>query len=102
FTEPISPRLLLESQFPNVLTSDQLADLERDVTHEEIKKVVWDCGIIKSPGPDGYTFEFFHRYWKIIDNNVVAAVLQFFSSGILPPDCNSSFISLIPKTQEAK
>ncbi|GJY00730.1 RNA-directed DNA polymerase, eukaryota [Tanacetum coccineum] len=45
-------RLFLESQFPNVLTSDQLADLERDVTHEEIKKAVWDCGINKSPNPD--------------------------------------------------
>lgn len=33
---------------------------------------------------------------------MVAAVLQFFSSSILPPGCNSSFIALIPKTQEAK
>ncbi|GJV04383.1 RNA-directed DNA polymerase, eukaryota [Tanacetum coccineum] len=53
---------------------NHLADLERDVTHEEIKKVVWDCGINKSPG--------------LYD--------------ILPPGCNSSFIALIPKTQEAK
>ncbi|GJS90826.1 RNA-directed DNA polymerase, eukaryota [Tanacetum coccineum] len=52
FDKPISPKLLLESQFPNVLTSDQLADLERDVTHEEFKKAVWDCVINKSPGPD--------------------------------------------------
>ncbi|GJU20347.1 RNA-directed DNA polymerase, eukaryota [Tanacetum coccineum] len=81
FTEPISPRLFHEYQFPNILTSDQLADLERDVTHEEIKKSVWDCVINKYPGHDGFTFEFFHRYWKIIDNNVVVAVLQFFSSG---------------------
>nr|GEU36894.1 RNA-directed DNA polymerase, eukaryota, reverse transcriptase zinc-binding domain protein [Tanacetum cinerariifolium] len=78
FDKPISPRLLLESQFPNVLTSDQIPDLERDVTHEEIK------------------------YWKIIDNDVVDAVSQFFSSGILRLGCNSLFITLIPKTQEAK
>ncbi|GKB86217.1 RNA-directed DNA polymerase, eukaryota, partial [Tanacetum coccineum] len=79
-----------------------LADLERDVTHEEIKKAVWDCGINKSPGPDGYTFGFFRMYWKIIDNDVVAAVLRFFSSGFISSGCNSSFIALIPKTQEAK
>ncbi|GJT97592.1 RNA-directed DNA polymerase, eukaryota, reverse transcriptase zinc-binding domain protein [Tanacetum coccineum] len=74
FDKPISPILLLKSQFPNVLTSDQLVDLKRDVTHEEIKKAVWDCGINKSPGPNG----------------------------IFPPGCNSPFITLIPKTQEAK
>nr|GEX70557.1 RNA-directed DNA polymerase, eukaryota, reverse transcriptase zinc-binding domain protein [Tanacetum cinerariifolium] len=102
FDKLISPRLLLESQFPNVFTSDQLVDLERDVTHEEIKKAVWDFGINKSPGPDGYTIEFFHRYWKIIDNDAVAVVLQSFSLGILSPGCNSSFIAPIPKTQEAK
>ncbi|GJT37555.1 RNA-directed DNA polymerase, eukaryota [Tanacetum coccineum] len=42
------------------------------------------------------------RYWKIINSDVVVVVLQFFSSGILPPGCNSSFIALIPKMQEAK
>ncbi|GJW74496.1 RNA-directed DNA polymerase, eukaryota [Tanacetum coccineum] len=42
------------------------------------------------------------RYWKIIDDDVVVSVLQFFSSGTFPPGCNSSFIALIPKTQEAK
>ncbi|GJU10520.1 RNA-directed DNA polymerase, eukaryota [Tanacetum coccineum] len=102
FVDPNSPRLVLESHFPTVLSSDQISDLESDVSYEEIKKAVWDCGINKSPGPDGFTFEFFRRYWKIIDVDVVAAVLQFFSLGILPPGCNSSFIALIPKMQEAK
>nr|GFA86543.1 RNA-directed DNA polymerase, eukaryota [Tanacetum cinerariifolium] len=37
-----------------------LANLERAVIHEEIKKAVWDYGINKSPGPGGFTFEFFH------------------------------------------
>ncbi|GJT04321.1 hypothetical protein Tco_0838783 [Tanacetum coccineum] len=54
-----SPRLTLESQFPNSLSSDQQSDLERDVSYDQIKKAVWDCGINKSPGPDGFTFEFF-------------------------------------------
>ncbi|GJS22761.1 retrovirus-related pol polyprotein from transposon TNT 1-94 [Tanacetum coccineum] len=39
---------------------------------------------------------------EYIDKDVVAAVSQFFSFGIFPSGCNSSFISLIPKTQEAK
>ncbi|GJT13622.1 RNA-directed DNA polymerase, eukaryota [Tanacetum coccineum] len=61
-----------------------------------------DCGTNKSLGPDGFSFEFFRRYWSIIDQDVVVAVLLFFSTCSFPPGCNSLFIALIPKTQEAK
>nr|GEX35115.1 RNA-directed DNA polymerase, eukaryota [Tanacetum cinerariifolium] len=45
--------------------------LERNVSDEEIKRVVWDCGASKSPGPDGYTFEFFRRYWNFIEQDIL-------------------------------
>ncbi|GKD27346.1 RNA-directed DNA polymerase, eukaryota, partial [Tanacetum coccineum] len=48
-------RLHLDSQFPKVLSMDQVEDLERQVTIEEIKRAVCDCGENKSPGPDGFT-----------------------------------------------
>ncbi|GJW87255.1 RNA-directed DNA polymerase, eukaryota [Tanacetum coccineum] len=102
FASPNSPRLVLESRFPSTLSLDQQTDLERDVSYNEIKNAIWDCGTNKSPGPDGFTFEFFCQFWSIIDKDVVAAVKQFFSSGTFPPGCNSSFIALIPKNQEAK
>ncbi|GJS62447.1 RNA-directed DNA polymerase, eukaryota [Tanacetum coccineum] len=79
-----------------------LKDLERNVSYDEIKRAVWDCGINKSPGPDGFTFGFFRRYWKLIDQDVVDAILLFFSSSSFPRGCNSSFFALIPKTQDAK
>ncbi|GJY71394.1 RNA-directed DNA polymerase, eukaryota [Tanacetum coccineum] len=34
---------------------DQVENLERNVTYNEIKRAVWDCGTNKSPGPDGFT-----------------------------------------------
>ncbi|GKB30752.1 RNA-directed DNA polymerase, eukaryota [Tanacetum coccineum] len=42
------------------------------------------------------------RYWNVIDQEVVNAVSEFFLSSKFPPGCNSSFITLIPKTQDAK
>ncbi|GKE08686.1 hypothetical protein Tco_1412237, partial [Tanacetum coccineum] len=57
-------------------------DLERNVSNEEIKSVVWDCGMNKSLGPDSFTFEFFCRYWKLLEHEIVAAVKEFFASGI--------------------
>nr|GEU50733.1 RNA-directed DNA polymerase, eukaryota, reverse transcriptase zinc-binding domain protein [Tanacetum cinerariifolium] len=73
-------------------------DLEVDVTSDEIKKAVWDCGPDKSPGPDGFTLDFFKRFWSIVEEDVILAVKEFFSSGVIPNGCNSSFIALIPKT----
>ncbi|GJW68875.1 RNA-directed DNA polymerase, eukaryota, reverse transcriptase zinc-binding domain protein [Tanacetum coccineum] len=61
------------------LNLDQIDDLERNVTKEEIKRAVWDCGTDKSPGPDGFTFGFYRRYWDIMEKDVVDAVSFFFT-----------------------
>ncbi|GJY47762.1 RNA-directed DNA polymerase, eukaryota [Tanacetum coccineum] len=102
FAAPSSSSITFDYQFPNRLTPDQIEDLERNVSYEEIKRAVWDCGISKSPGLDGFTFEFYRKYWSLIDHDVMVAVTSFFSTGSFPPGCNSSFIALIPKSQEAK
>ncbi|GKE32766.1 RNA-directed DNA polymerase, eukaryota, partial [Tanacetum coccineum] len=65
-------------------------------------RVVWDCGTNKSPGPDGFSFEFSHKYWSFIDQDIFMAVKDFFMNGCFPRGCNSSFIALIPKIQDAK
>nr|GEV59119.1 RNA-directed DNA polymerase, eukaryota, reverse transcriptase zinc-binding domain protein [Tanacetum cinerariifolium] len=36
------------------------------ILKDEIKKAVWDCGIDKSPGPDGFTFGFYRRPISLI------------------------------------
>nr|GEY59725.1 RNA-directed DNA polymerase, eukaryota, reverse transcriptase zinc-binding domain protein [Tanacetum cinerariifolium] len=43
-----------------------------------------------------------NAYGKVIDKDVVKAVEEFFVSSKFPPGSNSSFITLIPKTQDAK
>ncbi|GKB43987.1 RNA-directed DNA polymerase, eukaryota [Tanacetum coccineum] len=81
---------------------DPIEDLECVISYDEIKKEVWECGNNKSSGPDGFSFEFIRKIWSLIDNDVVAAISEFFASGKFPPGCNSSFIALIPKIQDAK
>ncbi|GJR92155.1 RNA-directed DNA polymerase, eukaryota, reverse transcriptase zinc-binding domain protein [Tanacetum coccineum] len=53
---PKSVQPMLNMEFPHHLNSMQQLDLEAEVSNEEIKKAVWDCGVDKSPGPDGFTF----------------------------------------------
>ncbi|GKA92757.1 RNA-directed DNA polymerase, eukaryota [Tanacetum coccineum] len=69
---------------------------------EEYYLAVWDCGVNKSPGPDGFTFEFFRKFWKVIGPDFCEAVEHFFKQGSFFKGCNSSFIALIPKVLDAK
>ncbi|GKE03806.1 putative RNA-directed DNA polymerase, eukaryota, reverse transcriptase zinc-binding domain protein [Tanacetum coccineum] len=71
--------------------------LESNVSSEEIKKAVWDCGSDKSSGPDGFSFRFMKRYWDLFKSDVELFVSDFFSSSKMPPGTNSAFITLIPK-----
>ncbi|GKE96364.1 RNA-directed DNA polymerase, eukaryota, partial [Tanacetum coccineum] len=77
---------------------DQQFHLEREVSRDEIKRAVWDCGTDKSPGPDGFTFGFYPRYSSFLEKDMEQAVRYFFHNGAFSKSGNSSFISLIPKT----
>nr|GFB52186.1 RNA-directed DNA polymerase, eukaryota [Tanacetum cinerariifolium] len=81
---PASFRLKLNMQFPKRLSNDQVEVLDSGVTRAEIREAVWGCGVNKSPGPDGYTFEFFRRYWNIIGPDFCDAVEGFFDDGFFP------------------
>nr|GEW62624.1 polygalacturonase-like [Tanacetum cinerariifolium] len=101
FARPADNHLSLTMDFPKMLSLDQKEELESEVTRGEIKRAVWDCGVDKSPGPDGFTFGFYRRFWDILENDVVKAVLFFFKHGTFAPGCNSTFITLIPKSPNA-
>ncbi|GJY70046.1 RNA-directed DNA polymerase, eukaryota [Tanacetum coccineum] len=102
FMQPDSFRLKLKSSFPKRLSPNQVSDLDNCVTRSEIRNAVWECGENKSPGPDGFSFEFFRRYWNLIGPDFCSAVECFFTIGFLPKRCNASFIALIPKVLDAK
>ncbi|GJW99600.1 RNA-directed DNA polymerase, eukaryota, partial [Tanacetum coccineum] len=95
-------RLKLNIPFTNRLSTEQAADMDRCVSRDEIRIAVWNCGENKSPGPDGYTFEFFRRYWRFVGPDFCSAVECFFDNGTFLKESNSSFIALIPKVMDAK
>nr|GFC16693.1 RNA-directed DNA polymerase, eukaryota [Tanacetum cinerariifolium] len=68
----------LDFEFPKTLSSEQASDLEIHISKEEIRKAVWACRENKSPGPDGFTFEFFRKFWDTIGPDFSCAVEWFF------------------------
>lgn len=75
--------------------------LAKEVTADEIKEVVFKMARNQSPGPDGYTCEFYKAAWPIVGTEVVIAVTSFFEFGFLPKGVNSTILALIPKKDEA-
>ncbi|GJS93260.1 hypothetical protein Tco_0800228 [Tanacetum coccineum] len=48
---------------------------ESPISAIEIRNAVWSCGENKSPGPDGFTFDFFRKFWDVLGNDFSLAVL---------------------------
>ncbi|GJT91072.1 RNA-directed DNA polymerase, eukaryota [Tanacetum coccineum] len=102
FCDPGIRHGVINFNFPNRLNIDQSGELEAPISRDEIRRAVWDCGENKSPGPDGFTFEFFRKFWNIVGPDLCLAVEWFFHHASFPVGCNSSFIALIPKTLNPK
>nr|GEU84065.1 putative RNA-directed DNA polymerase, eukaryota, reverse transcriptase zinc-binding domain protein [Tanacetum cinerariifolium] len=102
FQDPEICQGKLNFSFPNRLSSEQVAELEIPISKEEIRNAVWGCGENKSLGPDGFTFEFFRKYWHIMGTEFCLAVEWFFNHDSFSVGCNSSFIALILKSLDPK
>lgn len=84
------------------LTDEDLASLCKEVTVDEIEKVIEDVNPDKAPGPDGYNGFFFKHNWSIIKADVIKAVLTFFQSGRMLREANRTYITLILKVEDSK
>ncbi|GKB80793.1 RNA-directed DNA polymerase, eukaryota [Tanacetum coccineum] len=101
FDKPSVNRACIDTPFPVSLSIDQKEDMEHRISKEEVKRAVWDCGVDKSLGPDGFSFSFYRHFWPVIEKDVFEAVDYFFMYGEIPNGCNSNFIALIPKILDA-
>lgn len=72
-------------------------NFEKPFTDEEINDVVKNLPIDKSPGPDGFSNEFFKACWGIIGYDIRKLVHDFFERNVNLESINSSYITLIPK-----
>nr|KAJ0194091.1 hypothetical protein LSAT_V11C800426490 [Lactuca sativa] len=82
------------------LSIESSLELESPISFNEVQSAVWLCGSDKSPGPDGFTFAFIRNFWDKIGRDIYMAVKDFERSGNIDKGCNSSFITLVPKSKD--
>jgi exonuclease III len=87
------------SHIPSLITPEQNVALIRPITQEEVDQAVKDMPPGKSPGPDGFTTDFFHHCWDIIRKDVWEVVEESRTSGQVLQAFNATFLTLIPKEE---
>lgn len=97
FSQEAVPEFDFEMEDHAKISADQSDLLEAVPSREEIKNVVWACGIDKAPGFDGYNFKFIREMWDVIQDEIVEFILEFFTLGGTVRHINITWVTLIPK-----
>jgi ribonuclease HI/exonuclease III len=101
-TDDLNPLAYPISEVPNLITRDENHALNRPISDQEIKQVVFNMHPDKAPGPDGFTARFFTQCWDIIHKDLCKMVRKSQVCTRLGGSTNSSFLALIPKEKGAK
>ncbi|CAN1226181.1 LINE-1 retrotransposable element ORF2 protein [Linum grandiflorum] len=83
------------------ITDAMNSSLTRPFTNEDIKKAVFSIASSKSPGSDGFTAGFYHKFWPVIGPDVCSGVQAFFHSNRMLRSINHTWLTLIPKVPGA-
>ncbi|XP_039070455.1 uncharacterized protein LOC120217432 [Hibiscus syriacus] len=71
--------------------------IEVRFSEEEIWYTLSSADGTQAPGPDGFNFDFYKKYWQLFKGEVVAFFNGFFDVKTRDKSFNKSFIALIPK-----
>ncbi|XP_026416759.1 uncharacterized protein LOC113312218 [Papaver somniferum] len=95
--EDVSTQSVFNFNLNACIQQDDVADLIKPVTREEIVAALHSIGSSKAPGPDGFTNHFLKSCWPLVGDDFFAAIQNFFHKLKLLKEVNSTFITLIAK-----
>lgn len=99
------PNISLDALFwdnQDLVTSEENGLLEQPFSEEEIKNAVFGSYAAGAPGPDGFPFLFYQKFWYLVKDDFMALVRDFHRGGLEVSRLNFSILTLIPKEQDAK
>eukprot|EP00253_Pinus_taeda_P029450 PITA_29450 len=92
---------VLTRHIPRLVSREDNFNLNRPVTKEEISDVLKEMQNGKAPGPDGFNVDFFKSCWNIVKQDTLNVVEDSRRNRTIVKALNTSFISLIPKEDNA-
>ena len=91
-------KFLEKNNFPK-LNQEEIEDLNKLITSKEIQTVIRNLPANKSPGPDGFTAEFYQKFREEL-TPILLKLFQKIAEGKLPNSCYQATITLIPKPEK--
>jgi hypothetical protein len=83
--------------YSHYFTAEEVSDLYSPVTLSEIKDILIHFKRERSPGPDGWTTEFFIYFFDLVGEDLLQMVEDSRLKGQISGSLNSTFLVLIPK-----
>lgn len=85
-----------------LISNNWNAELSADITEEEINKAISKLKTNKSPGPDGFSSEWYKMFRQQLVPILLPAFNHVLHGGELPPSWREATISAIPKEGKNK
>ena len=89
-------KFLEKYNFPK-LNQEEIENLNRPISSTEIETIIKNLPTNKSPGPDGFTTEFYQKLRKELTPNLFKLFQKIEEEGKLPNSLYEATIILIPK-----
>jgi hypothetical protein len=97
-TRTWSPNILLTTLYDS--QSEQLQSLTSQFTWEEIHSAIQKMPSNKSPGPDGFTNEFYKFYLQDLKPDLLALFRAWHDQTVNLSGVNLAYIALLPKRED--